>query len=71
MTDRATDKPRICRTPEEVFAAGREATANFPPLTPAQVIRVAALLGPYLRASLDAKIAKQLAEGNPGPQQEA
>lgn len=40
---------RICRTPEEIFQAGWDDGANDPPLTPAQVTRIAALLGPYIR----------------------
>lgn len=48
----------ICRTPEECLQAGREATVNFPPLTEAQVTRVAALLGPYIRASIAADAAE-------------
>lgn len=68
MTDRAMsgmNKPRFCRTPEESFQAGWEDGANLPPLTPAQVTYLAALLGPYIRASLDAEIAKELARENP------
>lgn len=49
--------PRICRTAEECFAAGWEATADWPPLTPAQVTRIAALIGPYIRASIAAEAA--------------
>jgi hypothetical protein len=46
---------RICRTPEEAFQAGWEAGADYPPLTPAQVAKVAALLGPSIRAHLAEK----------------
>ncbi len=49
----ATVPPRrLCRTPEEIWQAGWEDGANDPPLTPAQRTRIAALLGPYIRASI-------------------
>lgn len=40
---------RICRTVAETAQAGWDDGANDPPLTPDQVTRLAALLGPYLR----------------------
>lgn len=49
---------RICRTPDEVFSAGWEAAVNLPPLSPAQRTRIAALIGPYLRASIPAAVAE-------------
>lgn len=53
-----TKPRRICRTPQECFEAGLEAGASLPPLTPAQVTRIAALLGPYIRASIAADAAE-------------
>lgn len=43
---------RICRTPQEAFQAGWDDGADDPPLTPDQVTRLAALLGPSIRACL-------------------
>ncbi|MGJ6968790.1 hypothetical protein ACSDR0_43500 [Streptosporangium sp. G11] len=51
-------RPGICRTAEECFRAGWDDGANDPPLTPAQRTRLAALLGPYIRASTAAKAAE-------------
>jgi hypothetical protein len=50
----AAVKPRrLCRTPEEAFAAGWEDGANDPPLTDAQIAKLAVLLRPYLRRPHD------------------
>jgi hypothetical protein len=43
---------RICRTAQECFQAGWDDGANDPPLTPAQVTRLAALLGPSIRQAV-------------------
>lgn len=40
---------RICRTPQEAFAAGWDDGANDPPLTDEQITRLVALHSPYLR----------------------
>lgn len=45
----AAETPRrICRTPEEAFQAGWDDGANDPPLTRAQIDRLAPLWRPYL-----------------------
>ena len=45
-----SEKPRrLCRTPEESFQAGWDDGADEPPLTNEQILRLAALLGPYIR----------------------
>ncbi|MEU8199553.1 hypothetical protein AB0C10_37790 [Microbispora amethystogenes] len=46
---------RLCRTPEECFAAGLADAANDPPLTESQRTRIAALLGPSIRAQVEAE----------------
>lgn len=38
--------PRLLRTAEEIAAAGAAAVAGWPPLTDAQVTRIAVLLAP-------------------------
>ncbi len=45
--------PRLCRTPEECFAAGLADGAGDPPLTPEQRTRLAALLGPTIRELIE------------------
>lgn len=45
---------RVCRTPADAFAAGWEAGADDPPLTDEQRVRLAALLGPYIRPAAEA-----------------
>ncbi|WP_204042698.1 hypothetical protein [Acrocarpospora phusangensis] len=44
--------PRLCMTTEEICRAGREDGAADAPLTDEERIRLVALLGPYIRASL-------------------
>ncbi len=39
---------RLCRTPQEIAQAGWDDGADDPPLTDAQVTRLAALLAPYI-----------------------
>lgn len=39
----------ICRTLDEIYAAGAEAAAGMPPLTQEQVDRFALILAPYRR----------------------
>jgi len=45
--------PRLCRTPDECFAAGLADAAGDPPLTDSQRTRIAALLGPEIRAMVE------------------
>lgn len=40
-------RPRICRTDDEAFAAGRADGKNDPPMTPEQRTKIVALLAPY------------------------
>lgn len=47
--------PRLCRTPDECFAAGLADAANDPPLTESQRTRIAALLGPTIRELVEAE----------------
>lgn len=49
---------RICRTAEEIAQAGWDAAADHPPLTPEQITRIAALIGPHIRASIAAAEAR-------------
>ncbi|MBO4275092.1 hypothetical protein [Microbispora triticiradicis] len=51
--------PRLCRNAEECFAAGLADAANDPPLTDSQRTRIAALLGPSIRAQVEATAASQ------------
>lgn len=50
---------RLCRTPEECFEAGLADAAGDPPLTPAQRTRLAALLGPTIRALVETETAER------------
>jgi hypothetical protein len=45
----ANDPPVVCRTLDEITAAGARDALNDPPLTQAQADRVAAILAPYRR----------------------
>lgn len=45
---------RICRTPDDAFAAGWHDGADDPPMTPEQRTRIAALLAPYVRPAAEA-----------------
>lgn len=45
---------RICRTPEDAFAAGWHDGADDPPLTPEQRTRIAALLALHVRPAAEA-----------------
>ena len=50
--------PRLCRTPEECFAAGQADAADDPPLTRAQIDKLAVLWRPTfarLRAEAEAE----------------
>ncbi|HEY9368744.1 hypothetical protein [Streptomyces sp.] len=42
-----TPTPRICRTPDEAFAAGQADAKHHRPLSPAEITRLVALLRPY------------------------
>lgn len=44
----ADPERRICRTPDESFAAGLADAKKHRPLSPAECTRLAALLRPYL-----------------------
>jgi hypothetical protein len=46
---------RVLRTTDEIFAAGFEAGAKFPPLTDAQINQMAALFAPVFNAPPEAK----------------
>jgi hypothetical protein len=46
---------RKLRTTDEIFAAGFEGGAKFPPLTDAQINQMAALFAPVLNAQPEAK----------------
>jgi hypothetical protein len=48
---------RICRTPEESFAAGWEDGAHDRPLSREEILRIAALIGPDLRRIRAARLA--------------
>jgi hypothetical protein len=39
----------VCRTLEEIYAAGAALAAEMPPLTQEQVDRIAVILAPYRR----------------------
>lgn len=41
--------PRLCHTPDEIWAAGLADAKSDPPLSQAQIDRIAALWRPYLR----------------------
>lgn len=45
---------KICRTPEDAFAAGWDDGANDPPLTDRQRTHLAALLAPHIRPAAKA-----------------
>lgn len=44
----AETPPGLCRTPEEIRQAGRDAAANMPPLTPTQIAKLTVLWRPYI-----------------------
>lgn len=48
--------PRVCRTREEIFAAGREAARDMADLTPTEATKVLALLAPYRQQLIKAAV---------------
>lgn len=50
----APKQPRACRTADDAFAAGWDDGATDSPMTPAQRLKLVALLAPHVQPRADA-----------------